>query len=69
MWLFCEVPPRYVPQCLSELVTYNACELILICFIVTCVTVLKLQFDQSLWMKLSALSGKLYGPPKPNVPT
>ena len=64
-----KLPVRHVPQCLSEIVAYEADELWLIAFTLYSVSLIIVYFDQTLWDKLLNLAEEKYGVAKPVLPT
>ena len=64
-----KLPIWHVPQCLCEIVAYNADELWLISFTIYSVTLIIVYFDQELWKKLLELAEDKYGVDIPKLPT
>ena len=64
-----KLPVRHVPQCLCELIAYDADELWLISFTLYSVTFIVVYFDEKLWQKLLNLTKEKYDMVRPVLPT
>ena len=63
------MPSHHVPQCLSEMVAYNAEELWLICYTLYAVSIIHVEFDENLWKKIMVIVENLYGGEKVRSPS
>ena len=59
--LYNEMQSHHVPQCLSEMVAYDAKELWLVCYTLYAVSIICVQFDEHLWNKIMVIVEDLYG--------
>ena len=67
--LYNEMSSHHVPQCLSEMVAYNAEELWLICYTLYAVSIIHVQFDEHLWNKIMVIVEDVYGGEKVRSPS
>ena len=64
-----EMLSSHVPQCLSEMVAYNAEELWLIRYTLYAVSIIRVQFDEHLWNKIMVIVEDVYGEEKVRSPS
>ena len=64
-----EMSSHHVPQCLSEMVAYNAEELWLVCYTLYAVSIICVQFDEHLWNKIMVIVEDVYGGEKVRSPS
>ena len=67
--VYYEVPPRHVPQILSEMKAYDATEAWLLCAIQRSATLISISFDHDLWNNIFGLVEEFYGDENPKMPT
>ena len=64
-----ELPVRHVPQVLCTMAVLECTQLLLITFTPSSVSVIIVDFDQTLWNKLWYKAGELFDRPNPAIPT